>query len=188
MRVRIRRLASLAIAGLLLAALAGTAQAHPKIVDQGDWDNPWTDTACDGYVIDGRDWGHWIIEDARKKENYQFFYFSNEYHGHTKVTNPDNGKWFTEDWSGTFKEVHARQFGSNPNVFKYEGKDTGVYRVVNRHGKVVYRDRGTVITQYVFDTLGDFQPGGNVVGDPVELVNTWDPDFDFCALADRLIG
>jgi hypothetical protein len=188
MHVR-RRLGSFGLAIVLLAAMAGVAQAHdkPAVYDNGGWDNTWTDTAC-GYDIDGRDWGHFVILDARAQENYQFFYFSNSYHGHTKVTNPANGKWFTEDWSGTYKEVNARQLGDDPNVFTYQGKDTGTYRVENRRGKVVYRDHGTVITSYLFDTLGDFTPGGTYLADPVEVKNTWNPGFDFCALADKLIG
>lgn len=188
MHIRRRRLGSFGLAALLLAALAGTAQAHHKVYEEGDWSNPWTDTACGTYEVDGRDWGHYVILDARAQENYQFFYFSNRYNGHTKVTNPANGKWFTEDWSGAYKEINARQYGDDPNVFAYEGKDTGKYRVENRKGKVVFRDHGTVITAYVFDTLGDFAPGGDLVADPVEVKNTWNPDFDFCALADKLIG
>jgi hypothetical protein len=179
--------AAFALAALLALVVPGSAQAYSKVYEEGEWDNTWTDTAC-GYDIDGRDWGQYVILDARAQENYQFFYFSNRYHGHTKVTNPANGKWFTEDWSGSYREINARQYGDDPNVFAYEGNDTTKYRVADRHGKIVYRDRGTVITSFIFDTLGDSAPGGEYLADPVELKNTWDPDFDFCKLADGLIG
>ena len=112
----------------------------------------------------GRNFGRGVILDARAKENYQFFYFTNWYNGHTKVTNPANGKWFTEDWSGIYKEVNARQYGDDPNVFTYEGKDTGKYRITNLHGRVVYRDHGTTINTYVFDTLGDLRPAAHISG------------------------
>lgn len=55
-------------------------------------------------------------------------------------------------------------------------------------GRVVYQDHDTIVTTYVFDTLGDSAPGGQHLADPVEINNTSSPDFDFCRLADKLIG
>jgi hypothetical protein len=60
-------------------------------------------------------------------------------------------------------------------------------------GRVVLRDRGMIVLSYVFDTLGDSKPSGNLLEDPV-LVRVSGPHpgcegtFDFCALATQLIG
>lgn len=187
MRVRSRRLGSLVMAALLLVAMAGTAQASGGIYDQGSYDQPWTDTLCDKYDIEGRDFGHWQIQDATKATGYQFFYYTQWYNGHTKITNPANGKWMTEDWSGIFKEINAKAHKDDPNVFTFETVDASAYRVKNSRGKIVHFEAPLIVTRRVFDTLGDSQPGGQEL-EYKELINTWDQTFDICALADKVIG
>jgi hypothetical protein len=183
---RRRHLISLALAAMLLAALGGTAQAHSKPYDESDYSYNGTDTTCTNYDVQWWNWGHTRTDQATAATNYQFFDFSNLYFGRTIITNPANGKWFAEAWSGFFKEENATVL--HDAVDAYDTKDVGVYAVRNQKGRVVYHDHGTVIQTYVYDTLGDSKPGGNFLQDPVEVKNTWDPDFDFCALADKLIG
>jgi hypothetical protein len=65
--------------------------------------------------------------------------------------------------------------------------------VTDMTGKVVLRDVGLIETSYVFDSRGDSAPGGVFLEEP-KLVRVVGPHpgfeetFDFCALADRLIG
>jgi len=190
MRVRRHLLGSLAMAIVLLAGLTGSAAAgsKPGIYDQGSWDDPINEAACDaGYQIVGYDRGHWKIANATKATNYQFFIFSNDYNGHTKVTNPANGKWVTEDWHGSFSEVHPQMHKDDPNVFTHETVEVGLYTIHKSNGKLAYADPYTVVTRRVFDTLGDGVPGGNELS-YTELVNTTDQDFDFCGFLDKTIG
>ena len=175
------------MAGLLLFAMAGIAHAKPALRDQGTYDVPWSDTICDKYEIEGRDFGHWQIQEATKATNYQFFYYTQWFNGHTRITNPSNGKWLTEDWSGIFKEVNARAHKDDPNVFTFETVETSTYTVTTSRGRTVHAEHPLIVTRRVFDTLGDFQPGGEEL-EYHELVNTQDQDFDLCALADKLIG
>ena len=49
-------------------------------------------------------------------------------------------------------------------MFRYETIDKGKYSITNKRGRVVYRDHGKVVTTYLFDTLGDSQPGGEYLG------------------------
>jgi hypothetical protein len=186
MRVRRRHLGSIVLAGLLLVVAAGSAAARPALRDAGTYDNPWTDTFC-GFDVEGRDFGRFEIAEATKATDYQFFYFTNWYNGHTKITNPANGKWITEDWSGRYQEVGAHQETSNPNVFRFGSTDVAHYVVKSASGDVIHREIDTVVTTRLFDTLGDRQPGGNEL-EYRELVNTVDQSFDLCAVAKRLIG
>ena len=181
MRVRRRHLGSIVLAGLLLVVAAGTAAAKPTLRDSGSYDNPWTDTFC-GMDVQGRDFGHFEIAEATKATNYQFFYFTNWYNGHTTITNPDTGKWITEDWSGVFKEVCAHPRRDDPNVFDFGTVDTSQYVVKASDGRVLHRESPTVLTKRVFDTFGDSQPGGNEL-EYREIVNTLDQTFDLCAVA-----
>lgn len=185
-----RRVAAAAIATVLAFAFAGVAQA--KVYSSEPWSNDWTDTDCDaGYVIEGHNAGRSTFEEPTASTP-EFFRLTNTYHGHTVVTNPANGKSFTEDWAGIFREhsiVRATEYEGF--VYHYKTTDAAVYFVRNGRGKLVYHDEGRVVYSYLFDTQGDGSvgaPGGSYLEDPVELVNTWDPDFDFCALADKLIG
>ena len=184
------RLLAAAFATVLAFAFAGVAQA--KVYSSEPWSNEWTETACDaGYVIEGKDAGRTILEEPTAAWP-EFFRLTNTFHGHTVVTNPDNGKFFTEDWAGVFREhsiVRATEYEGF--VYHYKTTDAAVYFVRNGRGKLVYHDEGRVVWSYLFDTQGDGSvgaPGGSYLEEGVELVNTWDPDFDFCALADKLIG
>lgn len=60
-------------------------------------------------------------------------------------------------------------------------------------GQVVLRDVGLIEVSYLFDSLGDGAPGGAFLEEP-QLVRVAGPHpgfedtFDFCVLADQLIG
>jgi hypothetical protein len=180
---------AIALAALLTLIVAGTTQAS-SIYEQFDYSDQGTDTdVCGRYVVDWHNGGHVVIRKATAATSYQFFYTTDTYRGGTVVRNPANGKSFTERWWGTNREQNARRQTQYPGyVFAYETADTAQYEVRDHHGRVVYRDRGTVTTSFVYDTLGDSRPGGLLLEDPVEIKNTWNPDFDFCKLADGLIG
>jgi hypothetical protein len=62
--------------------------------------------------------------------------------------------------------------------------------VYNSDGQVVLRDRGVIRFTYLFDTLGDNEPGGVFVQDVDVRVNGPHPGFDadFCDIARSLIG
>ena len=177
---------SLALSGLLLATVVGNAQA--SIYDRDHWSDHNTYTGvCGGYVVDVSEWGHWKIEDATAATNGQFFYYTSWYNSHNVVSNPNNGKWFTEDKRNKYQEHDATLLYDD--VFAFKGVDVGTYVVRNSKGRIVYRDHGTIVNEGQFDTLGDSAPGGQMLdGYPIEISNTWNQGFDFCAFADRLIG
>ena len=183
------RLVSILAAGML--ALAGTGTAFAGVQETGKWENPIHDTACDaGYVVDGREWGHSRILDPTAAEP-EFFRFANWYNGHTTVTNPATGASFSEEWSGRFWEHSITRTAQPGYVYTYETTDMGWYKVRDGAGKLVFQARGEAVFSYLFDAVGDGSvgaPGGTYLEDPVEVSNTFDQTFDFCAFADDLIG
>jgi hypothetical protein len=175
---------SIALAALLAVTVAGAADA--KLYARGHWSDSGSFTVCDSYRLDWTNWGHDRLEDATAQTDYQFFYLTIFNNFHTVITNPDTGAWISEGRATEFKEQDARLLYDD--VFSYETVDRGTYVVQDSDGNTVFRDRGTVVTSYVYDSLGDSQPGGVYLEDPVELSNTWDQTFDLCAVADDLIG
>ena len=178
------------VATLLVLVVAGVAQA--KVYASDPWSDQWTETVCEGgYVIEGQAAGRTTVEEPTAATP-EFFRLTNTYHGHTVVTNPDNGKFFTEDWAGVFREhsiVPEPEHGEF--VYRYRTTDATVYVVRTKSGKIAYHDEGRVVYSYLFDAVGDGSvgaPGGSYLEEGVEILNTFDQDFDFCALADKLIG
>jgi hypothetical protein len=174
---------------LLATALAGPAAAG--VNDRGPWTNEFTDVVCDaGYLVDGDEQGHVRVLDPTPA-NPEFFRFQNWYAGHTTITNAKTGATFSEEWSGDFREHSIERQPGGGYVYRYQTTDSATYKVRDSRGHVVYTEHGRVVASYLFDTVGDGSygaPGGTYLEDPVELENTWDPTFDFCALADSLIG
>jgi hypothetical protein len=106
------------------------------------------------------------------------------------VTNPANGKSFTELFVGVHIERSPQILPEYEGVVvSFEITERGRYTVRDQRNKVAFRDHGVVVGSLVFDTFADSVPGGEVIGDPLILKDTWrHPDFDTCELAERLIG
>jgi hypothetical protein len=58
------------------------------------------------------------------------------------------------------------------------------------HGNVVLRDQGRVTYRAIIDTLGDSQPGGELIEQEITSVSGPHPGLfaDFCEIATNLIG
>ncbi len=93
---------------------------------------------------------------------------------------------------GRFRERTAERVEGD--VWEFIQVEKGrPFVVKNARKKIVLADHGKVILRQVFDTLGDSEPGGEEVETEVLRVArgkfpSYDPDFDFCRLARRLIG
>ncbi len=76
-------------------------------------------------------------------------------------TERGTGNFFTASASGRFRELQPRVISTDENIVTYVTKDPGaLYNVYDSDGTLLARDRGAVTERYVFDTLGDSQPGG----------------------------
>jgi hypothetical protein len=185
-----RRIAvALCMASVLAIAVAGAASAGTR--EHGPWTNDFEDHACDaGYVVAGHEDGHSRLLEPTPA-NPEFFRFQTWYGGHTTVTNPANGKSISEEWSGDYREHSIDRQPVGGYVYRYQSTDQATYRIRDSRGRVIYEEHGRIVASYLFDTVGDGsfgQSGGTYLEDPVELENTWDPTFDFCAFVDDRIG
>ena len=65
-----------------------------------------------------------------------------------------NGKFFTIDHNGLYKDLHVTNVGGT--LYQFVSKESGhPYTVRDMTGAVVFKDRGVLFTTFVVDTLGD---------------------------------
>lgn len=185
-----RRATSLAAASLLALALAAPVLAKP--LDSGTFAGTDSGTECGIYARESTFSGWFIQKDATPATDGQFFYFEDRVTYTDVITNPETGAFFTVNGSTLFKESRARLVEGT--VFTYHTIEAGQpFVVTDMSGKVVLRDVGLIEVSYVFDSRGDSTPGGDQLAEP-QLIRVAGPHpgfedtFDFCVLADQLIG
>ena len=181
---------SLAAASLLMLTIAAPALAKP--VDGGTFSGTDSGTECGTYSRESTFSGWFTIKDATPATDGQFFYFEQRVEYADVITNPETGGFFTVTGRSLFKEGHARLVEGT--VFTYDTIEAGQpFVVTDMTGKVVLRDVGLIEVSYLFDSLGDGAPGGQFLEEP-QLVRVagahpgFEDTFDFCVLADQLIG
>ena len=89
------------------------------------------------------------------------------------------------------KDVKATPLGGT--VFEFKVRESGPVVVRDMNGNTVLRDRGAIWFTVVFDTLGDSQPGGELLAETVDRVSGPHPLFEmddtaFCDMVHDLIG
>jgi hypothetical protein len=105
------------------------------------------------------------------------------------LTNPATGEWMLLRGSQQYKEMTGRHIEGT--IWEFTAQYVGQPFVIeNSQGEVVLRDRGRTTSRFLFDTLGDGQPGGELLGEVTTGVFGPHPslDADFCAIATQLIG
>jgi hypothetical protein len=196
----VRKLLILLVGGVLAGSLMGAgapAQAQRsdlEIYSQGPYEFPYSFTAEDcknlHFRVEGRNSGYeiiYIVPNSRR----QAFLDDNRYQFQEVWTNPANGRKAYVSGKGHFREVKAEHVDGD--VWRFLSVDTGQPFVVrNDKGHVVLSDEGRIVRSTLFDTLGDGQPGGDVLDETVVSQTghfpSREPDFDFCALVSRVLG
>jgi hypothetical protein len=104
------------------------------------------------------------------------------------MTNTDTGAWMVVRGNGMSKELRATQIEGD--IWEFTAMDVGQFVIENSDGEVVLKDRGQISYRFVFDTLGDGQPGGDVLEEEITGVHGPHPslDVDFCTVVNDLIG
>lgn len=164
MTIRHTAIASLVFAAALTISTIVPAQAG-GFLERGTYDEPYTDTFRDcgtRIQVDGRAWGNFAIRDANRTTGGQFFYAHDRYNLSETITDLGTGTQLTATAHGNFRELQPRVVSEDGNVVEFITKNSGAWWTIrDADGNVVLRDRGTITERYVFDTLGDSQPGGD---------------------------
>ena len=106
-------------------------------------------------------------------------------------TNPANGRQVFVSGSARSREVRAEHVDGN--VWRFLVVLSGKPFVVkNEHGRTLLAEWGRLVRTTEFDTLGDSQPGGELVDETVLSSRgnwpTWEEDFDWCGFVERVVG
>ncbi len=187
-----RSLRSIALAaGLALPLIAAAAPAFAKPLVHEPFSGTDSGTECGSYERQTTFSGWTMIKDATPATDGQFFYFQSHFQYTDVITNPETGAFFTVSGSTFNKESQARQVEGD--IYTYSSLEIGQPFVIrDMDGRVVLRDVGLIAFVITFDTLGDSAPGGEDFQEESFRVAGPHPGFeetfDFCAIADQLIG
>ena len=191
-----RRMALVAAIGLgtgLVAAGTASATMFQKVEPYAGVDNFPIDGFCglDEVQLNVEFSGRTLIREGKGKQDDAFFLHDN-YSVLETITNRQNDKFFTVSHDGVFQDVRATRVEGS--VFEFVSHDVGQPFVVrDMDGNVVLRDRGAITFTYLFDTLGDDLPGGDIIVDLDVRVSGPHPGFfaspeDQCAAVQDMIG
>jgi hypothetical protein len=192
----IRRLFVLLVSAALVAFVAAPAEAHSdrgSLYSKERYNNPYSfvDRDCGfPFRVKGRAWGLIKIYNVKGSDG-QAYLADDRWHFRETLKNPKNGKKMFVSGHGRFTELKARHLRGD--IWKFFAVDrVHSFKIRNSHGKVVLREHGKIGLKSVQDTLGDGEPGSEVISEEIVFAKgqfpTLEPDFDFCRLVDRLIG
>ncbi|MBD0293094.1 MAG: hypothetical protein ICV70_05925 [Jiangellaceae bacterium] len=171
-------------------AASGVAQAAPPLenihyedVEEGSFDD------C-GFTIDFVSFnsGHFMVREVEGSGGQAFLGHDN-FRYRIVLTNPETGASMVVRGHGLFREFTARHIEGD--IWEFTAHEVGQPFVVeDSEGNVVLRDRGRLTFRAIFDTLGDSEPGGELLEEELTGMHGPHPGFftDFCDIATDLIG
>lgn len=177
---------------LIGGAVVAPAQARP--VDSGSFSDSFVEPIeCDNrsLELEATIVGSYVIKDSTPKTGGQFFKFSQTAEFNGTFTDLGTGETFTEYWRTNFREGPGTLISDNGREFRWQTKDSGVWDVFrDSSGKVVYRNTGTVVTDYTGDTFGDGVPGAEILSEEFVRTSGHFPtfDMDICQIAESILG
>jgi hypothetical protein len=181
------------VAALTVAAavaVPGTAQAAPPLVNEHyEFTDSFSFDDC-GFTIESEltGSGHFMAWEIEGSDGQAFLGYDN-YSYHQVLTNSETGAFFVVRGKAMFKEMTGQHVEGD--IWEFTAQEVGQPFVVeDNDGNVVLRDRGRLTFRALFDTLGDGEPGGELIEEEVTSVSGPHPGFfvDFCEIATDLIG
>lgn len=183
---------TIALAGVAASALAVVvaAPADAALYSHDRFDFTFAETFDEcGITIDHTAEGHAGFSIRTIKGTDEAYLGWQQLSAVDTFTNPANGRFFTISNRSLFRETKGTHIEGN--IWSFDSKTSGAsFTVRDSSGRVVYRDSGTVRLVTTYDTLGDGQPGGEQVGEPVVTgLNGRFTEVDFCEdLVGPLLG
>jgi hypothetical protein len=181
----------IAVLVCIAALVLGTGMAGATVIQQEHYSGTDAFSFDDcGFTLDVQSEFHGQAL-LRVEEGGQAFLVKDKYWYRDVLTNPETGRWFVQRGNAVFNEITSTQVDGT--IYEFEAIEAGQPFVIeDSAGNVVVRDRGVISFRYVFDTLGDGVPGGELVEDLGSSVHGPHPgfaeDFPFCEIAAELTG
>jgi hypothetical protein len=173
----------------LLAVGAGPAGATVIEHERFSETDTFTDTSC-GFTlqVQSTSSGQTLL---RVDKTGQAFLEHTNVRFRDVVTNPETGGFFVVRGHALYHEIRATQVSDT--VYEFVAVEAGQPFVLeDAAGHVIVRDRGVIRHTFLFDTLGDSQPGGVFLVETDTVVHGphlgFEPDFPFCEIAAELTG
>jgi hypothetical protein len=168
------------VAALLTAGVAAPASATIDVRDH--WHNEWTESFsdCGLATIDASfDYsGDFTTRELKSSDGTAWL-------GHQRsqfvevYTNPANGRSFSVTGNSNWREIKGTRL--HDNVWAFSWKNSGATFVLHdASGKVLERDRGTIVGLDVLDTLGDHEIGGHYISSDIVALHGQFTDLDWC--------
>jgi len=184
-----RTLGAFAAAAAAVITL-GAPPAGATVVESGRYTSePYSFSHDDcGFPVDveGTSSGHFRTRAGKGKADTAFFALDNYSFTETQ-TNPETGEFLTIEANAVFNEIRAKRVEGT--IFEFWAVEAGQFRMYDSDGRLVARDRGSVLFHILFDTEGDDVPGGIFIEEFPPTVRGPHPGFDdFCGLITPLIG
>jgi hypothetical protein len=178
----------------LAALLAMALPAQAKVIGQEHYSFPYTDdfSACGFSVhVEGLATGNAHARVGMGDLTTAFFGLDNYNYSET-WTNTANGRSFTIWGNAVILDVSATHVSGS--IFRFTTIESGrPFNLVDASGRTLLRDRGSIRTTYLFDTLGDNTPGGIFLDVITQRVSGPHPAFflsddEFCAVVAPLLA
>ena len=176
--VRIR--AGLVTVLMLLSAAPAAAAMDSR--ESYEWSDAGSYQCSDGSWIDWRAGGTGVVSIRQGNgEDASVFFARDNFEWHAVDTRRSDGTTlYTTGHGNTFDAQATHVSGS---IYEVTTVATGQPRVIrDAEGNVLARDRGSVRTTFLFDTLGDDDPGGELVEELSVRVNGPQSGEEICDL------
>ena len=181
------------ITGLVAVALLAASVAAPAdatVRDRSRLQEEWSFAADCGFPIEvtGSSSLRFVLREGKNADAGAFPVLNRFSYSET-WTNAESGEWFVIRGNTTFNEVKSTRVEGS--IFEFRAIEAGQPFVVeDSGGKVVVRNSGSVHVTYLFDTLGDEEPGGERVADVDLWIAGPHPSIftDPCEYAIELLG
>ena len=158
-----KRVTALAAAGLASSmALGGSAESAPLGHEHYGFVETGTTDGC-GVLVD-YEWtgsGNTFVREVNGSDGQAYLLHDN-YTFRLVITNSTTGAWMVVRGNSLFAQIAGTHVDGN--IWEFTQHEAGQPFVIeDSTGTVIARSRGLVTYRLLFDTLGDGQPGGEVL-------------------------
>jgi hypothetical protein len=177
----LRRGLALLGALVLTVAVSGTAQAKPYEIVRDSGDYSFGENICGIDVEIAGSFSVVVINRPVPDSDGQAFFGHTTYEFSEVHTNTANDHQLLVRGKGVFHETSATHVEGD--IWEFEALDAGTFTISTTDGERLLRDRGVVKFRALLDTLGDGQPGGELLEEEITAVHgPHADDSTFCGV------